>query len=136
VVKRFEQQDCSDRSCLQPGECRTGILRLRKSSHFTRNEDNHVEHNGDFLELDPNDPFDDPEELWTPEEIAAEEEEDKRSARRSNRAKLEHGKPEITVKANNLPSIINQIDEILVKMDAPIYQRGGARAVQFCDVST
>jgi len=111
---------------LQPGECRTGILRLRKSSHFTRNEDNHVEHYRDQRELDPDDPFDDPEELWTPEKIAAEEEEDKRSARWSNRATLEHGKSEISVKANNLPSIINQIDEILVKMDVPIYQRGGA----------
>lgn len=57
-----------------------------------------MEHNGDFLELDPTDLLDDPEELWTSEEIAAEEEEDKRSARWSNRAKLEHDKPEITVK--------------------------------------
>ena len=85
-----------------------------------------MEHYRDQRELDPDDPFDDPEELWTPEKIAAEEEEDKRSARWSNRATLEHGKSEISVKANNLPSIINQIDEILVKMDVPIYQRGGA----------
>src|SRR6266536_492200 len=92
---------------------------------FHQQEDNYVDGYQDFLNADPDEFLDDPK-LWTPNEIAEEEKQDRERIRGANAAKVEHGKPDIVVKANNLPDILRQIDDSLLKLGAPIYQRGGA----------
>jgi putative DNA primase/helicase len=83
-----------------------------------------VEHETKFLAGYDDELQDEPLEIWTTEELAFEQEEDARAIRLTNRASSD-GRPEITLKGNNLPAVIGQIDDALIKGNAPIYQRSG-----------